>query len=104
MVYCFNDAVLMFAETIDTKLDFRHQLLCNTNQIFRKKMATRLASQRNFVTITPTTNQNQSQSLSEMTTTSSNNGEIITITSTGNSSISESIHHNDSNIPLQQVN
>ncbi|XP_037029042.1 DNA-binding protein RFX2 isoform X3 [Bradysia coprophila] len=65
-------------------------------------MATRLASQRNFVTITPTTNQNQSQSLSEMTTTSSNNGEIITITSTGNSAISESIHHNDSSIPLQQ--
>lgn len=67
-------------------------------------MATRLASQRNFVTITPTTNQNQSQSLSEMATTSSNNGEIITITSTGNSSISESIHHNETSIPLQQVN
>ncbi|KAJ6638550.1 Transcription factor RFX3 [Pseudolycoriella hygida] len=65
-------------------------------------MATRLASQRNFVTITPTTNQNQSQSLSEMATTSSNNGEIITITSTGNSSISESIHHNETNIPQQK--
>ena len=37
VVYRFNDAVFMFAETIDTKLDFRHQLLCNTNQIFRKK-------------------------------------------------------------------
>lgn len=66
-------------------------------------MATRLASQRNFVTITPTTNQNQSQSLSEMATTSTNNGEIITITSTGNTSMSESIHHNETNIPLQQV-
>lgn len=67
-------------------------------------MAARLASQRNFVTITPTTNQNQSQSLTEMATTSTNNGEIITITSTGNSSISESIHQNETSIPLQQVN
>lgn len=45
-------------------------------------MATRLAPQRNFVTITPTTN--QSSDLSDQMSPSRNGPEIITITSTGN--------------------
>ena len=72
-------------------------------------MATQLALQRNFVTITPTntiqTSSVQSTQTTNMTSSPTSNGDIVTITTTGNPSPSDAngtpIHVMQ---PVQQVN